>query len=70
MYHVIVKNATEDNRIDDYFDTKREIVAFIAKEMGIPRASVRGEVEARADSKIFRDSIGYRVEIYYRRGTR
>jgi hypothetical protein len=49
----------------DFFDTKRELVRWIAEETGMTQVSFKKEVEARADSSIYRDNKGYRIFITF-----
>jgi hypothetical protein len=63
-YYVEIKKDGEHNI--DFFDTKRELVRWVAEETHLTQREVREEIEARDNSTIYRDSKGLRVFVTYR----
>ena len=62
--------AENHEETGDYFNTKREVVRFIALEMGVTQTSIRREIEARVNAQtIYRDNLGWRAEILWDDGT-
>jgi len=66
MYEIRITHAEQDVR--DNVKTKRDAVAFIARELGLndrAKRSIASEITAKADSTIYRDNFGYRIYVWY-----
>ena len=63
-YQVEIKHNGEVEEID-FFNTKTEVVRFIAKTFGVSQRSISKEISPRCNDWVHRDTIGYRAKIWY-----
>ena len=67
-YQTFIKSTGE--LIDvDYFDTKRAMVKHLAAQTGIPQHTLAHAIDAKQNNTLHYDARGYRIEIYYVKGT-
>ena len=64
-YEISIKRQNAGESSFDWAETKREAVQSIAFDTGLTQREVAREMDARVDSVIMRDSLGFRVYIYY-----
>ena len=67
MYLVSIKGVSGEEKFeaDEFFVTKKQVVRFIAKSVGETQAAIAAEVNAKADSTLYRDSQGWRAQVWY-----
>lgn len=65
MNYQVEINGTDGEHLVECFDTKREVIRFIAKSMEVTQTSIHHEIEARADSSVYRDSVRYCALVTY-----
>jgi len=67
MYLVSIKGVSGEEKFeaDEFFATKKEVVRFIAKSVGETQAAIADEIHAKTDSTLYRDSRGWRAQVWY-----
>lgn len=68
MYQVVIKQQGQF-QVQDYFTRKADVIQFISQETGVSQKSIRNEVDSKSNSTIYRDSLGWRAEIYFERNS-
>jgi hypothetical protein len=64
MYQVRIKYQDSESQ-NDYFTTKREVIRWIATETCSTQRAIANEIAAKDDSEIYRDSQGWRAQVWY-----
>lgn len=64
MYEIIIK-FQDGSEQRNFTSRKRDVIRFIAQETGASQKSIAGEIDAQSNSKINRDNLGWRAEVYF-----